>query len=287
MDQLTVVEEQVTQNQLNVIEQRVVLGKEFRIYGTVEEPLFIAKDVADWIEYKGGVSLLMRSVDEDEKGIYNIKTLGGNQQNWFLTEDGIYEVLMQSRKPIAKQFKKQVKAILKQIRQTGGYGNNTNQLPELSPQLQVLINMEMKQKELEKQVAMIKNEIEGKYSLPQPIVEDVEEQATPKVTSKKRVRYDSWSEKENELLASVMLKHIRKGNTTGKAYKEVGRKLRRTPDACRAQWNRTLRSLYADEAEKARACYINRITKNRLGVKKWLSMSAEQKQDLLIMLVVN
>ncbi|MCQ6529871.1 Rha family transcriptional regulator [Bacillus mycoides] len=137
----------------------------------------------------------------------------------------------------------------------------TNQLPELSLQLQVLINMEMKQKELEKQVAMIKDELEGKYSLPQPIVEDVEEQTTPKVKSKKRVRYDSWSENENELLASVMLKHIRKGNTTGKAYKEVGRKLRRTPDACRAQWNRTLRPIYADEAQKARACYINRITK--------------------------
>ena len=40
---------------------------------------------------------------------------------WFLTEDGLYEVLMQSRKPIAKQFKKKVKEILKQIRKTGGY----------------------------------------------------------------------------------------------------------------------------------------------------------------------
>ena len=38
-----------------------------------------------------------------------------------LTENGLYEVLMQSRKPIAKQFKKGVKTILKEIRQTGGY----------------------------------------------------------------------------------------------------------------------------------------------------------------------
>ena len=35
---------------------------------------------------------------------------------WFLTEDGLYEVLMQSRKPIAKQFKKEVKTLLKNIR---------------------------------------------------------------------------------------------------------------------------------------------------------------------------
>ena len=43
---------------------------------------------------------------------------------WFLTEDGVYEVLMQSRKPIAKQFKKEVKKILKEIRTTGEYSNN-------------------------------------------------------------------------------------------------------------------------------------------------------------------
>ncbi|PGC94624.1 Rha family transcriptional regulator [Bacillus toyonensis] len=137
----------------------------------------------------------------------------------------------------------------------------TNQLPELSPQLQVLINMEMKQKELEKQVAMIKDELEGKYSLSQPIVADVEEQTTPKVKLKKIVRCNSWSESENELFVSVMLKHIRKGNKPGEAYKEAGRKLRRTPSACQSYWSKKLRLLYVDEVQKARACYINRITK--------------------------
>jgi len=39
----------------------------------------------------------------------------------FLTEEGLYEVLMLSRKPIAKEFKKQVKEILKTIRKTGGF----------------------------------------------------------------------------------------------------------------------------------------------------------------------
>nr|WP_240516075.1 hypothetical protein [Bacillus toyonensis] len=37
------------------------------------------------------------------------QSLGGLQgTSWFFTEDGIYEVLMQSRKPIAKQWKKEV-----------------------------------------------------------------------------------------------------------------------------------------------------------------------------------
>lgn len=62
----------------------------------------------------------LKNVDEDEKLKAIITHSGQNREMWFLTEDGLYEVLMQSRKPIAKQFKKEVKKILKQIRQTGG-----------------------------------------------------------------------------------------------------------------------------------------------------------------------
>lgn len=40
---------------------------------------------------------------KDEKVVNNVYTLGGNQQTWFLTENGLYEVLMQSRKPIANK----------------------------------------------------------------------------------------------------------------------------------------------------------------------------------------
>ena len=105
---------------LQVIKEQEVLGKQFKIYGTFEEPLFLAKDVAEWIENKN-VSQMLRTVDEDEKGVYKVYTLGGVQEALFLTEDGLYEVLMQSRKPIAKAFKKEVKQILKQIRRTGGY----------------------------------------------------------------------------------------------------------------------------------------------------------------------
>ena len=109
--------------QLQIIDQREVLGKDFKIYGTKEEPLFLAKDVANWIEHSK-VSIMLNSVDEDEKVKVNntyLENRTGGQGTWFLTEDGLYEVLMQSRKPIAKAFKKEVKQILKQIRLTGGY----------------------------------------------------------------------------------------------------------------------------------------------------------------------
>lgn len=109
-------------NGLKIIDERKVLEKDFKIYGTVEEPLFLAKDVANWIEYsESNVSKLVSLVDENEKVRSIITTLGGSQEAWFLTEDGLYEVLMQSRKPIAKAFKREVKEILKSIRKHGAY----------------------------------------------------------------------------------------------------------------------------------------------------------------------
>lgn len=101
--------------ELNIVNEQVVLGKEFKVYGDFENPLFLAKDVARWIEHSD-VSTMLRKIDEEEKVANIVCTLGGNQKSWFLTEDGLYEVLMQSRKPIAKQFKKEVKKILKDLR---------------------------------------------------------------------------------------------------------------------------------------------------------------------------
>lgn len=102
--------------EVQVLENEVTLmGKTFSVYGTVEEPLFRAKDVADWIEHSD-VSAMMRSVDEDEKLLGTLFVSGQNREMWFLTENGVYEVLMLSRKPIAKEFKKEVKKMLHALR---------------------------------------------------------------------------------------------------------------------------------------------------------------------------
>lgn len=106
---------------IGVINKSMLLGKEIDVYGSIDEPLFLAKDVADWIEHSDA-SMMIKNVDEDEKvSDTNPNNVCGGQNAWFLTEDGLYEVLMQSRKPIAKQFKKGVKEILKSIRKTGAY----------------------------------------------------------------------------------------------------------------------------------------------------------------------
>ena len=108
--------------ELQIITEQEVLGKHFTVYGTTDEPLFVAKDVAEWIEYDlSSVNKMLDKIDEDEKLVGTLFRSGQNREVWFLTENGLYEVLMQSRKPLAKEFKKKVKEILKSIRKHGLY----------------------------------------------------------------------------------------------------------------------------------------------------------------------
>ena len=108
-----------------VIKETEVLGRMFKVYGTVEEPLFLAKDIAERIGHSNvGKMVSDAELEDDEFRKENIEitySYGNevrtrNQEVLMLTENGLYEVLMQSRKPIAKQFKKEIKKILKALR---------------------------------------------------------------------------------------------------------------------------------------------------------------------------
>lgn len=124
--------QQVMANSIQVLKQTELCGRQFTVYGTAETPMFLAREIAECIDYdKSSLNKLVASVDDDEKVRNIVPTPGGNQQVWMLTEGGLYEVLMQSRKPIAKQFKKGVKQILHEVRTTGGYISTTsNDTPE-------------------------------------------------------------------------------------------------------------------------------------------------------------
>ena len=145
--------------EIKVIDERVVLGKHFRVYGDIENPLFLAKDVAEWIEHSN-VTHMVKNVDEDERCLIIVNTFGGNQESLALTEDGLYEVLMQSRKPIAKQFKKKVKEILKSIRKHGMYATD-----ELLDNPDLLIEIATKLKEERELNRRLQEENEEKNKL--------------------------------------------------------------------------------------------------------------------------
>lgn len=110
---------------LTVIDETEILGKRIQMYGNVDNPLFLAKDVAEWIDYSKRsngtyqTSNMLKHVDEEEKAVKSFNTLGGVQESWFLTEDGLYECCMRSTKPVAKEMKKEIKHYLKSIRLTG------------------------------------------------------------------------------------------------------------------------------------------------------------------------
>ena len=112
-----------------VLKRTELLGQQFEVYGTPQEPLFKAKDVATLLGLTNQRDFVKR-VDDDELRKLNLP--GQSGETWMLTENGLYEVLMQSRKPIAKSFKKGVKAILKEIRTNGGYlASHQDDTPEM------------------------------------------------------------------------------------------------------------------------------------------------------------
>ena len=119
--------EVVDKQEVEVIYTRDMMDYEINVYGSDEEPLFLAKDIAEWLENKNP-SQMLNLVDDDEKGLYKVYTLGGRQNQWLVTEDGLYEICMRSNLPKAKKVRKFIKSILKEIR-TKGYvatNNNTN-----------------------------------------------------------------------------------------------------------------------------------------------------------------
>lgn len=103
---------------LTIIQETEILGKNIKLYGTIKNPYFVAKDVAEWLGERDGYTVA-RKVSAEEKDTQIVCTLGGNQKTTVLTEDGLYEACMLSKKEIAKPLKKEIKQYLKSIRLTG------------------------------------------------------------------------------------------------------------------------------------------------------------------------
>lgn len=85
------------------------------------EPWFVAADVCKALEL-GNPSMTVERLDADEKGISSIDTLGGKQRMAIINEPGLYSVILCSRKPEAKAFKRWIThEVIPAIRKYGGY----------------------------------------------------------------------------------------------------------------------------------------------------------------------
>ena len=108
------------------LEVRTVVGED-------GQPWFVAQDVCEALAHSD-TSMAVRRLDEDEKGTSNVCTLSGIQEMLTINESGLYSLILTSRKPAAKRFKKWVTAeVLPSIRKTGSYTVGQPQPPVALP----------------------------------------------------------------------------------------------------------------------------------------------------------
>ena len=85
------------------------------------DPWFVAKDVCECLEL-GNPRSSLALLDEDEKGVHSVDTPGGKQEMTIVSEPGLYSLILRSRKPEAKAFKRWVTHdVIPSIRKRGLY----------------------------------------------------------------------------------------------------------------------------------------------------------------------
>ena len=98
-----------------------------------DEPWFVAADVCKVLEIANSRHAVSR-LDEDEKGVATNDTLGGPQDATIINESGLYSLILTSRKPQAKAFKRWVThEVLPAIRKTGHYSLTPTTSPRITP----------------------------------------------------------------------------------------------------------------------------------------------------------
>ena len=107
-------------NNLTVFE-----NPEFGAIRTVEldgEPWLVGKDVAQALGYKNPQEAIRTHVDDEDKGVSEILTPGGKQSVPIINESGLYSLVLSSKLPTARKFRRWVTSeVLPSIRRTGGY----------------------------------------------------------------------------------------------------------------------------------------------------------------------
>ena len=94
---------------------------EVRTLNIENEPWFVAADVCKALDL-GNASMTLSRLDDDEKGVSLIDTLGGVQNMVTVNEPGLYTLVLGSRKPEAKAFKRWITHdVIPSIRKNGGY----------------------------------------------------------------------------------------------------------------------------------------------------------------------
>lgn len=86
------------------------------------EPWFVGKDVADILGYSDTAQAVRKHIDDEDKGVVEMTTPGGKQNMVVINESGLYSLILSSKLPTAKAFKRWVTSeVLPTIRKHGAY----------------------------------------------------------------------------------------------------------------------------------------------------------------------
>lgn len=167
---------------------KVFEGNEVRVVGTPEQPLFVLTDVCDVLEI-GNSRDVRRRLEDDVVTIDTIvDKLGRKQKVTVIDEDGLYDVILESRKPQAKRFRKWVTSeVLPSIRKTGSY--EVPQGVPLAELFQATAQLLVKQTETEVAITELTEKVDERMTL------DYGQQLAVERAKKKRAEH-IWKELE-------------------------------------------------------------------------------------------
>ena len=139
------------------------------------ESYLIGKDVAEKLGYSNTPKAIRDHVDDDDKLTERIVLSGQNREVIVINESGLYSLILSSKLPNAKKFKRWVTSeVLPQIRKTGSY-----QIPKMSKELQAIFMIDGKTEELKNEINGVKKDLEDfKDNAPLFNIECKELQAT-------------------------------------------------------------------------------------------------------------
>lgn len=141
---------------------KIFNGQQLRIIERNNEPWFVAKDVCEILEISNP-SMAIQRLDDDERAKFNLGRQGDTN---VINEYGLYNLVLGSRKPEAKEFKRWIThEVIPSIRKTGNYSLDVD-VRQLSPELQIINNMvkalakqEIEQRQIKQELNNTKKEI--------------------------------------------------------------------------------------------------------------------------------
>lgn len=124
------------------------------------EVMFVGKDVAEILGYSNPLRAIRTHVDDDDKGVNEMVTPGGVQESILINESGLYSLILSSKMPNAKEFKRWVTAeVLPAIRKHGVYAvDEVLQNPDVLIQALTELKKEREEKEKLKETVAVQNQ---------------------------------------------------------------------------------------------------------------------------------